>query len=195
MIPDLVHAVGAPERVRSSSRRMNRGSAYACLGTRRAEGRRDVELELRHRMADRHGRPTDRTPSAARAHPRVATESRIGAARYGPVTRTVPRARRGFGLLRPAVSSNPHASTRIHRYEHGDALRHNRMACGSEAAQPTALRAASLRVRLPINRRAVGRESSWRSAHGLPLPPHRPDCAAGHVTPGSLTSCSVHRGQ
>ena len=44
--------------------------AHAGLGTRRAQGRRDVELELHDRVADRHRRSVDRPPPAATARSR-----------------------------------------------------------------------------------------------------------------------------
>jgi hypothetical protein len=75
-----------PAHQRSSGRpaatRPRHDRAHACVGTRRAEGGRDVELELRDRMADRHRRPFDRPPwpATARSRSGVVLRSRSGSA-------------------------------------------------------------------------------------------------------------------
>jgi hypothetical protein len=94
--PRLRGGRAPPAHQRSSGRppatRPRHDRAQACVGARRAEDGRDVELELRDRMADRQRRPTDRPPAAATARSRTGfgRRSRSGSA-YRAQERDTPR--------------------------------------------------------------------------------------------------------
>ena len=106
-IPDLGDAVGGPAasaatRDRPPPARSRRARAQAGLGTRRAEGGRDVELELHDRLADRRRGTPDRPPPAAAARPRA----RMGRRSRGCPTQRCARVRSAHDARRrsrPAV--------------------------------------------------------------------------------------------